>query len=81
MAKKLITKDEWEKKLAHIKVRKEDMNKLIMNYFVTEGYVDAAEKFQLETGTERILFYKENVLKTVTIYLGPFMSSTLFFPY
>ncbi|CAN1854313.1 Protein GID8 homolog [Linum perenne] len=28
------------------------MNKLVMNFFVTEGYVDAAEKFQRESGTE-----------------------------
>uniref|UniRef100_A0A7N0TJG4 CTLH domain-containing protein n=1 Tax=Kalanchoe fedtschenkoi TaxID=63787 RepID=A0A7N0TJG4_KALFE len=54
MAKKVITKEEWEKKLAEIKIRKEDMNKLVMNYFVTEGYVDAAEKFRLESGTEQI---------------------------
>lgn len=39
-----------------MKVRKEDMNKLVMNFLVTEGYVDAAEKFKLESGTERILF-------------------------
>ncbi|CAM8912043.1 hypothetical protein QQ045_033191 [Rhodiola kirilowii] len=52
MAKKLITKDEWVRKLADIKIRKEDMNKLVMNYFVTEGYVDAAEKFRMESGTE-----------------------------
>jgi len=32
------------------------MNKLVMNFLVTEGYVDAAEKFQMESGTERILY-------------------------
>lgn len=32
------------------------MNKLVMNFLVTEGYVDAAEKFRKESGTERILF-------------------------
>jgi 2-phosphoglycerate kinase len=36
-----------------VKIRKEDMNKLVMNYLVTEGYVDAAEKFQLEAGVKR----------------------------
>lgn len=51
-SRKLITKDEWVKKLNEVKIRKEDMNKLIMNFLVTEGYVDAAEKFQLESGTE-----------------------------
>ncbi|CAM8905760.1 unnamed protein product [Rhodiola kirilowii] len=52
MSKKVITKEEWEKKLADVKVRKEDMNKLVMNYFVTEGFVDAAKKFRQESGTE-----------------------------
>ncbi|MED6125914.1 hypothetical protein PIB30_073205, partial [Stylosanthes scabra] len=43
---------EWEKKLNDVKIRKEDMNKLIMNFLVTKGYVVAAEKFQMESGTE-----------------------------
>ena len=55
-SKKVITRDEWEKKLNDVKIRKEDMNKLVMNFLVTEGYVDAAEKFRMESGTERILF-------------------------
>lgn len=33
---KTISLTEWEKKLADVKVRKEDMNKLVMNFFVTE---------------------------------------------
>lgn len=54
-SKKVITREEWEKKLNDVKIRKEDMNKLVMNFLVTEGYVDAAEKFRMESGTERIL--------------------------
>ena len=41
-SKKVITKEEWEKNLNHVKIRKEDMNKLVMNFLVTEGYVEAA---------------------------------------
>lgn len=52
----MITREEWEKKLNNVKIRKEDMNKLVMNFLVTEGFVDAAEKFRKESGTERILF-------------------------
>ncbi|KDO75825.1 hypothetical protein CISIN_1g026151mg [Citrus sinensis] len=52
MSKKVITREEWEKKLNDVKIRKEDMNKLVMNFLVTEGYVDAAEKFRMESGTE-----------------------------
>lgn len=55
-SKKLITREEWEKKLSDVKIRKEDMNKLVMNFLITEGYVEAAEKFRMESGTERILF-------------------------
>lgn len=54
-SKKVITREEWEKKLNDVKIRKEDMNKLVMNFLVTEGYVEAAEKFRMESGTERIL--------------------------
>ncbi|XP_031394283.1 protein GID8 homolog isoform X2 [Punica granatum] len=54
MSKKVITREEWEKKLNDVKIRKEDMNKLVMNFLVTEGYVEAAEKFRMESGTEHI---------------------------
>lgn len=55
MSKKVITRDEWEKRLKDVNIRKEDMNKLVMNFLVTEGYVEAAEKFRTESGTERIV--------------------------
>lgn len=51
-SKKVITRDEWEKRLNDVKIRKDDMNKLVMNFLVTEGFVEAAEKFKLESGTE-----------------------------
>ncbi|GER31638.1 LisH and RanBPM domains containing protein [Striga asiatica] len=50
-SKKVIIRADWEKNLEDVKVRKEDMNKLVMNFLVTEGYVEAAEKFRLESGT------------------------------
>ncbi|KAL0873676.1 hypothetical protein Bca101_023381 [Brassica carinata] len=52
-SKKVITRDEWEKKLNAVKLRKEDMNTLVMNFLVTEGFVEAADKFQRESGTKR----------------------------
>lgn len=54
-SKKVITREDWEKRLNDVKIRKEDMNKLVMNFLVTEGYVEAAEKFRKESGTDRIL--------------------------
>ncbi|CAJ0638359.1 3833_t:CDS:2 [Entrophospora sp. SA101] len=48
--KKNITKDDWVKKLSEVKIDKLELNKLIMNYFVIEGYKDAAEAFSQECG-------------------------------
>ncbi|CAN1351613.1 Protein GID8 homolog [Linum perenne] len=50
---KVITRREWEKKLNDVTFGKEDVNKLVMNFFITEGYVDAAEKLCRESGTQR----------------------------
>eukprot|EP00898_Chlorokybus_atmophyticus_P002452 jgi/Chlat1/3207/Chrsp22S03492 len=48
---RVVGRDEWERRAAAVAVRKEDMNRLVMNYLVTEGYVDAAREFQAESGT------------------------------
>ena len=32
-----VSKDDWEKKLAAVKIYKEEMNKLVMNFLVTEA--------------------------------------------
>ncbi|CAG8528933.1 2271_t:CDS:2 [Cetraspora pellucida] len=50
ISKKVVSKDEWVKKLSDVKIDKADLNKLIMNYFVIEGYKDAAEAFSQECG-------------------------------
>ena len=34
--KKTISAEHWEQKLAAVKVSKEDMNRLVMNFLVTE---------------------------------------------
>ncbi|KAI8602192.1 CTLH/CRA C-terminal to lish motif domain-containing protein [Dissophora ornata] len=52
LAKKVISKDEWNARLAEVHVDREDLNKLIMNYLIIEGYKDAAEKFSLESGAK-----------------------------
>ncbi|EFA81705.1 UPF0559 protein [Heterostelium album PN500] len=64
-SKKTITSDEWERKLNERKREKEDiliiyhvvcclsdLNKLVMNYLVIEGYKEAADMFQKESGTK-----------------------------
>ncbi|KAJ3056680.1 hypothetical protein HK097_005081 [Rhizophlyctis rosea] len=45
----MMTKEEWERRLAEVNVNKQDLNRLIMNYLVIEGYKDAAEKFSEES--------------------------------
>eukprot|EP00177_Eucheuma_denticulatum_P005362 GFKZ01009753.1.p2 GENE.GFKZ01009753.1~~GFKZ01009753.1.p2 ORF type:complete len:246 (-),score=51.76 GFKZ01009753.1:2442-3179(-) len=42
---------QWEAELAEMPVNKSEINKLIMNYLVIEGYKEAAEKFEEECGT------------------------------
>ncbi|EIE21641.1 hypothetical protein COCSUDRAFT_33734 [Coccomyxa subellipsoidea C-169] len=49
--KKKILIKEWDSKIAAVKIRKEDMNRLVMNFLVTEGYVEAAHTFEKESGT------------------------------
>jgi len=49
--KKTISMAEWKGKLEEVKISKQDLNKLVMNYLIIEGYKDAAEKFQQESGT------------------------------
>ncbi|KAF9166283.1 hypothetical protein DFQ27_004112 [Actinomortierella ambigua] len=49
-AKKTISKEDWEARLAEVSVDRDDLNKLIMNYLIIEGYKDAAEKFSQESG-------------------------------
>ncbi|CAI5477357.1 unnamed protein product [Closterium sp. Yama58-4] len=51
MMRKVVRRAEWEARMDAAAVRAEDMNKLVMNYLVTEGYVDAARKFEIESGT------------------------------
>jgi len=48
--RRVITPEEWDEKLQRVRISKEDTNTLVMNYLVTEGFVDAARQFQRESG-------------------------------
>lgn len=50
--KKLITAEEWENRLAQTPISRIQINKLIINYLVSEGYHNAAEQFSKESSTE-----------------------------
>uniref|UniRef100_T1J9E3 CTLH domain-containing protein n=1 Tax=Strigamia maritima TaxID=126957 RepID=T1J9E3_STRMM len=47
-----LSKEEWMERLEGMHVQRADMNRLIMNYLVTEGFKEAAEKFQMESGVK-----------------------------
>nr|CAD7454177.1 unnamed protein product [Timema tahoe] len=47
-----ISRADWMGRLEGLHIQRADMNKLIMNYLVTEGFKEAAEKFQQESGVE-----------------------------
>lgn len=47
-----ISKEEWMAKFSSHQITRADMNTLIMNYLVTEGFKESAEKFRLESGIQ-----------------------------
>jgi glucose-induced degradation protein 8 len=49
---KEISKEEWQNRLESFDFQQDDINRLVMNYLVTEGFKEAAEKFQAESGVE-----------------------------
>ncbi|KAI7862081.1 CTLH/CRA C-terminal to lish motif domain-containing protein [Spinellus fusiger] len=53
--KKVVTREEWEQRLSKVNIDKQDINRLVMNYLVIEGYKDAAEQFSAESGIPTLL--------------------------
>ena len=47
---KSISTEKWVEELNKLRVSRQDMNKLVLNYLIIEGYKDASEKFIKETG-------------------------------
>ena len=47
MAKKTVTMAEWGELLAAVDVSKDQINRLVMNFLVVEGYKDAVVAFQV----------------------------------
>ncbi|THH09470.1 hypothetical protein EW145_g1988 [Phellinidium pouzarii] len=46
--KLVVRKEEWDKRLHEVQVTKNDLNRLVMDYLVIEGYKSAAEEFSRE---------------------------------
>eukprot|EP00033_Pygsuia_biforma_P003435 GCRY01003764.1.p1 GENE.GCRY01003764.1~~GCRY01003764.1.p1 ORF type:complete len:231 (-),score=51.38 GCRY01003764.1:842-1534(-) len=51
-AKQKFTMAEWENKLQDVHLETSEVNRLVMEYLVTEGYLDAAEKLKKEADCE-----------------------------
>ncbi|PIA14214.1 hypothetical protein COEREDRAFT_82890 [Coemansia reversa NRRL 1564] len=49
-SKQTISMEEWESKMSEVPIAKGDLNQLVMNYLIIEGYKDAAQKFSEESG-------------------------------
>lgn len=49
--KKILTK-EWDLKLSAVKIRKEDMNRLVMNFLVTEVFL---QKLSLRNAVHKLV--------------------------
>jgi hypothetical protein len=47
---KVIPFNKWNEELSKLRVNRQEMNKLVLNYLIIEGYKDAVEKFIFETG-------------------------------
>lgn len=52
---KVIGTEKWNEELSKLKVSRQDMNRVVLNYLIIEGYKDAVEKFIKETGLTCIL--------------------------
>ncbi|VVA90921.1 unnamed protein product [Arabis nemorensis] len=50
-SKTIFTSEVWDMNFKAVNIRKEDMNRLVMNFLVAEGHQEAAEKFLKESGT------------------------------
>mmetsp|Transcript_37497 Transcript_37497/g.36055 ORF Transcript_37497/g.36055 Transcript_37497/m.36055 type:complete len:80 (+) Transcript_37497:25-264(+) len=60
-----FSESEWEEKLANIHPSREDINKLVMNFLVVEGYKSGAKKFEKEAGIQANL--DEHIDKRIEI--------------
>jgi len=47
-----VSLQSWLETLQLLQITRVDMNRLIMNYLVTEGFKEAAEKFHMESGIQ-----------------------------
>ena len=49
-SKTIVSKELWEQRMSQIIPNKKDMNQLVMNFLILEGYKEGALKFEKESG-------------------------------
>ena len=49
----IMDQEEWNRKLQQIRVTRSDMDEIIMNFLLIEGYKEPALAFSRETGIKR----------------------------
>ena len=49
--RRAYTRDEWERRVASAAVPTSALNSLVMDFLLTEGYAEAAQRFEAESGT------------------------------
>ena len=47
-----MDQQKWNETMKDVRVSKQDINRMVMNYLVVEGYKSAAENFAQESGVE-----------------------------
>jgi hypothetical protein len=50
--RRVFSVKDWEARMRQVRIEKRDINRLVMNYLVVEGYADAASAFAAESGME-----------------------------
>lgn len=69
---------DWEKKLSVAKIKKEDMNKLVMDFLSSTTVHNVAEKFREESGTESILTSSYHISFRCLLYLSSIKDIAIF---
>ncbi|OAV90589.1 hypothetical protein PTTG_06172 [Puccinia triticina 1-1 BBBD Race 1] len=46
----VVSKEDWQSRIAEMQIDRDDLNRLVMDYLVIEGFKDSAENFARESG-------------------------------
>jgi hypothetical protein len=52
MSKKILDDEEWKQKISEIQIPKEDIDRLILEYLIREGYKECVDSYQRESNSQ-----------------------------